>query len=196
MDVDKLLANIQKRHKYLFFRFTVLTLMILFTYKPMLSEVDVTHIYILNATIFLIGPLFVEYLWGMQAYNKFTNSSRIFGIVYTFLILFCSVVGLMGGFSITNGEGTIISNSSVNDLVVNINYLRIIIFVTPALLFFDFIFTLSSKEISLYKLEDEIRGLTIERIKEMPNGKLKTVLKKEYKEELLGIINGTGGEKS
>lgn len=156
LNLDNILGNIHKRQRYLFFRFLVITLLIFFTYRPMFNNEIIDVVLILNTTIFLIGPLWVEYTWGIQAYNRITNLSRIVGFFYTVIVLFFCVMGLMQGYTITDLKGNEINTSEIFNFTVSLKWFKAVIWLTPILLLVDCVFTLSRREVELYKLEDAL----------------------------------------
>lgn len=193
MNLDVISANIHKKQRYLFFRFVVITLMMYFTYKPLFDEEELTHILVLNATIFLFAPLWVEYIWGMQAYNKITNTSRFVGFLYTSFVLFFSVTGLMGGYSLVDGESNVLMHSTLNNVEIDLDLFKWTLIITPSLLLIDCLFTLSRREVKIYNTEDKLFKM----LTEQNNNKssLKNEVNEEMYKKLVDLINEMEGEK-
>lgn len=194
MDLDKILANIHKKQRYLFFRFVVISLMMFFTYMPLFNQEQLTHILVLNATIFLFAPLWVEYIWGMQAYNRVTNFSRFVGFLYTSIVLFSSVIGLMGGYSLINAENEVLIQSSLNNIVIDLNLFKWTLVITPSLLFVDCLFTLSRREVRIYNTEDKLFKFLMD--KNGKNQSLKEEVSEEMVKKLADLVNEMEAKKS
>lgn len=189
MNVDKLFKSINKKQRYLVARLVVYTVLLYLSFRPMIYEEDLSHQYLLNTVIFLFLPLLIEYIWGMQTYCKGANNVRFIGIIYTFVIVFTSFIGLMGGYSISDVEGNIIFESNKTVFVLNVLVLKYTVYITPCLLLFDLIFAFSLSEIKLYKIEekilDELDGLEVKDLE---------MIEVNEKSRLTKIIQGSGGE--
>ncbi len=189
MNVDKLFKSINKKQRYLFSRFVIYTVMLWLTFKPMIYENELNYQYVLNTVIFLFLPLFVEYVWGMNTLCKGANRTRLFGIIYTLVLVFVSFIGLMGGYSIADIEGNIIFESDKTNFVLNVGLLQYTVYITPCLMLLDLLFAFSISEVKLYKIEeklhDEFNDLDVNEM---------DIIEKERKVELTKLIQENGGE--
>lgn len=193
MNLDKIRNSIHKKQKYLFYRLCVLTLLIFFTYRPMFFGEHIDGVLVMNTTIFLIAPLFIEYGWGMQTYNKITNTSRTLGFFFTFLILAFCVIGLMGGYTLVDSNDNILIQGRINSFDINVSILLTVSWLTPLFLIVDFIFTFTRRELEIYNIEDELFDVISQ--KKLSEKERKENTLKDLTQKLVEISNERRDEK-
>lgn len=187
LNPDELAKKLYKRQYYLICRFVALTLILYFSYLPILSgniELD----FLLKTTLLFIIPISLEYLLGMDTYNPITNISRLFGIILSGVVLFFCLICFFSSPDIKNvkGEYFLEFKSKSFQLESLMNFFWYI----PILSFIDFTFTFNKSEMEFYNRQNLLE-------KALKNYLKKPVLKeveKNLEEKFNDIIEKGGGK--
>lgn len=144
------------RSKYLIARIIVYFLFLLITISGLYDDKNITDTMYFN-TLFLFSlPLVIEYYFEFDVYTDAANASRIMGLVFSGIMAFMSVIGLMGQFKIEiNSEYGI---QRILYLQTDIMWVfKILPWICLVFILGDWVFCFGKKEIIFLGLQDVMK---------------------------------------
>lgn len=192
-ELDQIFSMLDKRRRYLLARLLVYFILLVFTYLPTISSSGLTVSFFLNTTLFMIAPLFIEYIWGMDTYNVGANWNRILAFIITVIGVGFWFFGFLGAVGLQfNAEGGIESVEFFK-FVFSIFWIKVYMTLTVSMTIFDFVFTLGPVESEIYKLKNEIDKDIKAKYTELTK-KSRTEKVKDVKMVILEMIDKPKGE--
>lgn len=175
------------RRKYLFLRFILYIVLVYFTFIPLFINEVIDERVFFTTILLLISPLFLEYLKGLATFNNLTKIVRKLGLIITGTYAGICGFALMGGLSIQlSNRGIATSIKFLIGPEIPVSFMWTLGILLLALTFFDWIFTLSNKELEHYKLQDKVNEMIQNGMKKI-NRKDAVELKMEELAKVLDI---------
>lgn len=153
--MEEIFRKLYKRQVYLVARTVILSLLIIFTYNPVFQVENVDKVLFLNTTLLLALPILVEYILGFDTYSNTTNASRWIGFFVSGIIVTGCFISYMGGINFLF-KSDLLDKVSIFGWEIDILYWKLFIWVIPFIAFFDWIFSLSPREVEFYKLHNKL----------------------------------------
>jgi len=153
--IEEVFRKFYKRQCYLGIRMFILSLLIIFTYNPVFETENVDKTLFLNTTLMLALPILIDYCFGFDTYSSLTNASRWVGFFISGIIVACCFISYMGGINFLF-ESEFLGGFSIFGWEIDIFYWKLFIWILPFIAIFDWIFSLSPREVEFYKLHNKL----------------------------------------
>lgn len=147
MDVKLLWARVDSRHKYLLFRCILYIFISFYVIKPFFEQKNIDSLTFLNTLLITLSPLFIEYLYGLEAFNKFSISMRSIGIIVTLFYMILIVFIMTSGNEFNVSKEEVIESFTLFNLTFSVIYLKLLVYLLPACAIFDLVFSVSKFEV-------------------------------------------------
>lgn len=195
MDIQNLIDKTDKNNLYLFFRLIIYFLLTVISIDSLYSVKNIDSTSYFNNLFLYSGPLFIEYIFGMDCYNKLSKRSKSIGFFISMILVLISIFGLFGIITIElNNKTHVIENIYLyKDSINFIGIIKFIPVISCICNLADWIFSYTSAELTYYSMHKEINEIIKENISQKGLDmieKSKQKYKNEYKKDVLDVMKG------